>query len=53
MNRTASDLEEWGWIDKSQKGILKDLIISGHQVLQSALDKFSNGDSTELQGAYI
>lgn len=38
--RTASDLEEWGWVDKNAKGILKDLIISEDPTLQSALDKF-------------
>jgi hypothetical protein len=32
--------------------MLKDLIISGNQVLQTALDKFNNGDSAELQGMY-
>ena len=42
-------MEEWGWIDKSQKGILKDLIISGNPTLKNALDKFSGGDSSELQ----
>ena len=45
-------MEEWGWIDKNQKGMLKDLIISGNQVLQTALDKFNSGDSAELQGSY-
>lgn len=33
--------------------MLKDLIISGNQVLQTALDKFNNGDGAELQGIYI
>ena len=48
--RTASDLEEWGWIDKTQKGVLKDLLISGNTDLQNALDKFRGGDTTLLQG---
>ena len=48
--RTASDLEEWGWIDKTQKGIVKDLIISGNHALQLALDKFERGDTSELEG---
>ena len=50
INRTASDLEEWGWIDKTQKGVVKDLIISGNQNLQTALEKFEKGDTSELQG---
>lgn len=48
--RTASDLEEWGWIDKTQKGVLKDLLISGNTDLQNALDKFRGGDTSLLQG---
>ena len=48
--RTASDLEEWGWIDKTQKGVLKDLLISGNTDLQIALDKFRGGDTSLLQG---
>ncbi len=47
---TASDLEEWGWIDKNQKGVVKDLIISGNQTLQSALDRFDKGETAELEG---
>jgi len=39
--RTASDLEEWGWVSRDQKGIIKDLIISGDSSLQNALDKVS------------
>lgn len=70
--RTASDLEEIGYIDKNQKGILKgtdlfirrienmsvinivqtDLIISDDAQLRHALDKFEEGDKTELLGAY-
>jgi hypothetical protein len=50
--RTASDLEEWGWIDKSQKGIVKDLIISGNQTIQAALEKFEKGDTKELEGLF-
>ena len=46
--RTASDLEESGYIDKHQKGIIKDLIISGDLNLQSALDKYEKGDTSEL-----
>jgi hypothetical protein len=48
--RTASDLEEIGYIDKHQKGVLKDLIISGDQQLQIALDKYEKGDTDELAG---
>ena len=47
--RTASDLEDMGWIDRSQKGLIKDLIISGDPLLRSALDKFEAGDKDELE----
>jgi hypothetical protein len=36
-------------IDREQKVILKDLIISGDNDLQSALDKYEQGDSTVLE----
>jgi CCT motif len=45
---SASDLEEKGMIDKSQKGVLKDLIISGDAALQSALDRYESGDPDQL-----
>lgn len=48
--RAASDLEEIGWIDKNQKGLIKDLIISGDSTLRSALDKYENGDAHDLEG---
>jgi hypothetical protein len=48
-NRAASDLEEIGLIDKNQKGIIKDLIISGDHTLQAALDKFEKGDTHDLK----
>lgn len=48
--RSASDLEEKGLIDKSQKGVLKDLIISGDAELQTALDQYDDGDATRLEG---
>ncbi|CBN77808.1 conserved unknown protein [Ectocarpus siliculosus] len=47
--RSASDLEEKGLIDKSQKGVLKDLIISGDSQLQTALDLYDNGDASQLE----
>ena len=50
--RAASDLEEIGWIDKTQKGVIKDLIISGDETLRSALDKYENGDAHDLEGIY-
>ena len=50
--RAASDLEEIGWIDKSQKGVIKDLIISGDQTLRNALDKYENGDAGDLEGTF-
>lgn len=48
--RAASDLEEIGWIDKAQKGVIKDLIISGDETLRCALDKYENGDAHDLEG---
>ena len=48
--RAASELEDMGLIDKSQKGVIKDLIISGDKTLQSALEKYEHGDSAELEG---
>lgn len=48
--RSASDLEEKGLIDKSQKGVLKDLIISGDSELQTALDLYDRGDTSKLEG---
>jgi hypothetical protein len=48
--RTASDLEELGFIDKKQKGLIKDLIISGDTTLQALLDKYERGDGKELLG---
>ncbi len=42
--RSVSDLEESGVIDKSQKGVLKDLVISGDEALQAALDMYEGGD---------
>jgi hypothetical protein len=48
--RAASDLEEHGYIDKYQKGVFKDLIISGDSAMQSALDKYEqSGDISDLQ----
>ena len=47
--RTASDLEELGYIDKNQKGVIKDLIISGNADVQKALDKYRLGDHKELE----
>ena len=47
--RSASDLEDRGIIDRAQKGIIKDLIISGDDALQSALDRYEQGDKSELE----
>lgn len=47
--RAASDLEESGIIDKFQKGVFKDLIISGDTAVQSALEKYEKGDVSELR----
>ena len=47
--RSASDLEDKGFISKAQKGLIKDLIISGDQALQKALDGYEAGDVAELE----
>jgi len=47
--RSASDLEDQGIIDRSQKGIIKDLIISGDDALQTALDRYEQGDKSQLE----
>mmetsp|Transcript_123897 Transcript_123897/g.185191 ORF Transcript_123897/g.185191 Transcript_123897/m.185191 type:complete len:617 (+) Transcript_123897:470-2320(+) len=48
--RVSSELEEKGMIDREQKGILKDLIISGQDnELQSALDRYEQGDHKMLE----
>ncbi|CAI5739086.1 unnamed protein product [Hyaloperonospora brassicae] len=46
---SATELEERGYIDRYQKGVLKDLIISGDEALQKALEKFDAGDPTTLE----
>ncbi len=38
--RSVSDLEKSGLVTSSEKGRLKDLIISGDEALRTALDKF-------------
>lgn len=48
--RTASDLEESGVIDKYQKGVIKDLIISGDLAVLQSLDKCEKGDTSSLEG---
>eukprot|EP01083_Nonionella_stella_P153490 493217_1 len=47
--RSMSDLETRGIIDRQQKGILKDLIISGDDALQKAIDKYEGGDTSALE----
>jgi len=42
-------LEDKGLIDRNQKQILKDLIISGDEELQAALDKYEKGDTAALE----
>jgi len=42
--RSASDLESTGVITSRQKGLLKDLIISGDDKIQKALDEYEMGD---------
>jgi hypothetical protein len=47
----STELEEKGIINRDQKGILKDLIISGQDnELQHALDRYEQGDSSILEG---
>jgi len=47
----SSELEEKGIINRDQKGILKDLIISGQDnEIQYALDRYEQGDATMLEG---
>jgi len=46
--RSMSDLENRGIINQQQKGMLKDLVISGNDDLQVALDKYEQGDTSEL-----
>lgn len=47
--RSASDLEEHGVINPYQKDLIKDLIINGDDTLQSALDKYEEGDPSVLE----
>ena len=42
-------LQARGIIDPHEKCVLRDLIVSGDERLQSALDKFEEGDSAELE----
>jgi len=47
----STELEEKGIINRDQKGILKDLIISGQDnEIQYALDRYEQGDATMLEG---
>lgn len=48
--RVSTELELKGMIDREQKGILKDLIISGQDnELQHALDRYEQGDTALLE----
>eukprot|EP00934_Nitzschia_sp_Nitz4_P003332 Nitzschia sp. Nitz4//scaffold22_size323478//139495//141458//NITZ4_000531-RA/size323478-augustus-gene-0.198-mRNA-1//1//CDS//3329543007//3322//frame0 len=48
--KVSAELEQKGMIDRDQKGILKDLIISGQDnELQHALDKYEQGDTGLLE----
>eukprot|EP00804_Cyclotella_cryptica_P007089 CCRYP_014534-RA/>CCRYP_014534-RA protein AED:0.01 eAED:0.01 QI:236/1/1/1/1/1/2/342/724 len=47
--RSASDLEDIGIINNDQKAILKDLLISGNDQVQAAIDKYEAGDSSALE----
>lgn len=47
--RTASDLEECGLIDRTQKGMIKDLIISGDTGVNTALESYELGNAGHIQ----
>mmetsp|Transcript_28073 Transcript_28073/g.78722 ORF Transcript_28073/g.78722 Transcript_28073/m.78722 type:complete len:628 (+) Transcript_28073:321-2204(+) len=47
--KSAAELEEKGVIDREQKAIMKDLLISGNDELQVAIDKYDQGDQSMLQ----
>lgn len=48
--KVSTELEQKGMIDREQKGILKDLIISGQDnELQHALDLYEQGDAALLE----
>lgn len=48
--KVSTELEQKGLIDREQKGILKDLIISGQDnELQHALDRYEQGDAALLE----
>lgn len=48
--KVSTELEQKGMIDREQKGILKDLIISGQDnELQHALDLYEQGDTALLE----
>ncbi len=47
--RSMSDLEDKGIIDSNQKGMLKDLIISGDNELTQAVEKYEKGDTKALE----
>eukprot|EP00591_Stephanopyxis_turris_P006907 CAMPEP_0195520780 /NCGR_PEP_ID=MMETSP0794_2-20130614/17537_1 /TAXON_ID=515487 /ORGANISM="Stephanopyxis turris, Strain CCMP 815" /LENGTH=774 /DNA_ID=CAMNT_0040650203 /DNA_START=380 /DNA_END=2704 /DNA_ORIENTATION=- len=50
--RSASDLEDRGIIDRQQRGILKDLIITSNKDdydLQAALDQYEEGNISRLE----
>jgi hypothetical protein len=53
LYRTASDLEEIGMIDRTQKGFIKDMIISGDASFQTILEKYERGDKKELEGILL
>jgi CCT motif len=42
-------LEDKGIINRNEKGVLKDLIISGDEALQEALEKYEKGDKSQLE----
>jgi hypothetical protein len=46
-------MEDWGLIDKEQKGVIKDLVISEDQNTLTALDKFETGDTSYLKGNLV
>ena len=49
--RSASFAEKEGVLDNHQKGIIKDLIISGDERVVHAMDAYQGGDKKELREA--
>ena len=42
-------MEDKGFLDKTLKGVIKDKIIGGDKDLETALDSFEKGDTTQIE----